>query len=488
MRRLLYTLFIMLLLSRFSVMSSSPSIPVIGNDIVRLTPYMATYDEKVRLFYPDEPYKGFWLENLKEEDQFIEWKLNIKDKSEYRVEALICVEGLTDEAEAVLELSGNGNATECHVKSSGWQRVVFDKNILLDKGNSDVILKVKKKVNSPSFDVKLFSLEISTPKTYDLQLKKAKEMKADVNWMNEIPYGFFIHWNSKSMPEKGDQLKYADAVNQFDTDQFAKMVHDCGGKLVFFTTTWAEYYFPAPIHAIDSILPGRTTKRDLIADLSTSLSKYGIRLILYYHVGHGDKEWWKLQHFSRQDAQLLFQNVETIIRDISTRYKDKIAGLWLDDGIGYYPNGASFERINAAAKSGNKNMAVCFNPWILPRLTDFQDYYAGEIGLSVESAGLNNPFLPVGGNGYFVDGPQKGLKATYSGTFEPGDWTHIYKDSIIGDPMYSLEQLKDILDESQKRRNLLMINVRIYQDGRISPKTYNLLKQLKAYGIEKGYY
>lgn len=121
-------------------------------------------------------------------------------------------------------------------------------------------------------------------------------------------------------------------------------------------------------------------------------------------------------------------------------------------------------------------------------MTDFQDYYAGEIGLSVESAGLNNPFLPVGGNGYFVDGPQKGLKATYSGTFEPGDWTHIYKDSIIGDPMYSLEQLKDILDESQKRRNLLMINVRIYQDGRISLKTYNLLKQLKAYGIEKGYY
>ena len=67
MRSSLYTLFIMLLLSCFSSVSSSPSIPVIGNDIVRLTPYMATYDEKVRLFYPDEPYKGFWLENLKEE-------------------------------------------------------------------------------------------------------------------------------------------------------------------------------------------------------------------------------------------------------------------------------------------------------------------------------------------------------------------------------------------------------------------------------------
>lgn len=188
MRSSLYTLFIMLLLSCFSAISSSLSIPVIGNDIVRLTPYTATYDKKVRLFYPDEPYKGFWLENLKDEDQFIKWTLNIKDKSEYRVEALICVEGLTDEAEAILELSGKGNTTECHVKSSGWQRVVFDKNIFLDKGNSDVILKVKKKVNSSSFDVKLFSLEISTPKTYDLQLKKAKEMKADVSWMNEIPY------------------------------------------------------------------------------------------------------------------------------------------------------------------------------------------------------------------------------------------------------------------------------------------------------------
>ena len=60
MRSSLYTLFIMLLLSCFSSVSSSPSIPVIGNDIVRLTPYMATYDEKVRLFYE----MPFFLLNL----------------------------------------------------------------------------------------------------------------------------------------------------------------------------------------------------------------------------------------------------------------------------------------------------------------------------------------------------------------------------------------------------------------------------------------
>jgi hypothetical protein len=32
------------------------------------------------------------------------------------------------------------------------------------------------------------------------------------------------------------------------------------------------------------------------------------------------------------------------------------------------------------AKAGNANRIVAFNSWILPKSTDFQDYWAGEIG------------------------------------------------------------------------------------------------------------
>lgn len=92
-------------------------------------------------------------------------------------------------------------------------------------------------------------------------------------------------------------------------------------------------------------LPGRTTKRDLVAELSDALGKYGIRLILYYHVGHGDKEWWDKQHYTRNNAGDLFTNVEKIVSEISQRYGNRLAGLWMDDGIGYYPNGASLKRL-----------------------------------------------------------------------------------------------------------------------------------------------
>ena len=94
------------------------------------------------------------------------------------------------------------------------------------------------------------------------------------------------------MPQSGEPLAYEDAVNNFDVGQLCTNRLRMWREVDIFTTSWAEYYFPAPIQAIDSILPGRTTKRDLVADLSDALGKYGIRLILYYHVGHGDKEWW----------------------------------------------------------------------------------------------------------------------------------------------------------------------------------------------------
>ena len=77
-----------------------------------------------------------------------------------------------------------------------------------------------------------------------------------------------------------------------------------------------------------------------MADLSDALGKYGIRLILYYHVGHGDKEWWDKQHYTPDNAGDLFTNVEKIVGEISQRYGNRLAGLWMDDGIGYYPNGA----------------------------------------------------------------------------------------------------------------------------------------------------
>lgn len=445
--------------------------------INRLIPFRGELSNGVRQLYPEEPYKTFWAENWNSSEQSISWKVNTGGE-EYLAEMLLSVNNLEAGEETELMLSNGTDSVACRIETAGWQRCRFPRPLHFKKGTSALSVKISKPGRHKDYNVYLYSLEVVTPQSAERLQAEAASLRSNTSWMADLPYGFFFHWNSKSMPQSGEPLAYEEAVNNFDVDRFAKTVYECGGKLVFFTTSWAEYYFPAPIQTIDSILPGRTTRRDLVADLSDALGKYDIRLILYYHVGHGDKEWWDKQHYTCNDAGDLFTNVEKIVGEISLRYGNRLAGLWMDDGIGYYPNGASFERIVKAAKSGNKDLAICFNSWILPKLTDFQDYYAGELGLSLESAGVDNPHLPLNGDGLFHGGPQDGLQATFSGTLEPGDWTHIYRDSIIGDPVLSIDQLTEVVKESNRRKNLPMINVRIYQDGTISPKSEALLKEL----------
>lgn len=447
------------------------------NVVNRLIPFRGEMCGGVRQLYPEEPFKAFWAENWKDTEQSISWKVNA-GKEDYQIGLLVNVTHLEEGEDTELTISNGMDSTVCRIGQVGWQRCWFPHPLSFEEGTSAVSVRISKPGTHKEYEVCLYGLEMVKPETYLRLQAEAASLRSNTSWMSDLPYGFFFHWNSKSMPLSGEPLAYEEAVNHFDVDRFAQTVHDCGGKLVFFTTSWAEYYFPAPLHTIDSILPGRTTKRDLVADLSDALGKYDIRLILYYHVGHGDKEWWDKQRYTRDNPGDLFTNVEKIVGEVSQRYGNRLAGLWMDDGIGYYPNGASFERITKAAKSGNKDLVICYNPWILPKLTDFQDYYAGELGLSLESAGMGNPYLPLDGDGLFKEGPQDGLRATFSGTLEPGDWTHIYKDSIIGDPVLSIDELTAVVKESNKRKNLPMINVRIYQDGTISPKSYMLLKEL----------
>ncbi|MEG1749198.1 MAG: hypothetical protein RR249_05855 [Tannerellaceae bacterium] len=462
----------------YAVTDQSRAVLLQSDQINRLIPRKAILKGGIKMLNPEEPFKSFWTENWNTSLQSIQWTVTA-DKDEYQAGVLVNITGVNAEESIVLELSNGMDKIFCSVKATGWQRCWFDRPLRFASGLSKLTLRISTPSQSPQFKLQFYSLELVKPSTYTTLLKDAEELQGKTDWMQDINYGFFFHWNSKSMPRHGAQKPYKDAVNDFDTKKFAAMVHDCGAKLVFFTTSWAEYYFPAPIKAIDKILPGRTTSRDLIADLSDDLGKYGIKLMLYYHIGHGDAEWWNRQNFSLNDSGRLFTNLEAIIGEISLRYGSKLAGLWMDDGMGYYPNQAPFDKITRAAKSGNKDLLICYNPWIFPKLTNFQDFYAGEVGLSVEAAGKDNQFLPIGGDGRFINGPQKELQATYTGVLEPGEWTHIYKDKEIEDPLFTPEELIQIIKESNKRKNLPMMNVRIYQDGTISPKTYDLLKKVK---------
>jgi hypothetical protein len=126
-------------------------------------------------------------------------------------------------------------------------------------------------------------------------------------------------------------------------------------------------------------------------DLSRALHKRGIRLIVYLPSGApaGDRaartalRWENGPNENRE-----FQRKwESIIADWSRRWGTNVAGWWFDGC--YWPNmmyrskeHPNFESFAAAARAGNPNSAVAFNPGVVPRLismTPYEDYTAGEI-------------------------------------------------------------------------------------------------------------
>lgn len=48
---------------------------------------------------------------------------------------------------------------------------------------------------------------------------------------------------------------------------------------MLWSVTWGQQYISAPIQSLDRILPGRTTRRDLLGEMADRLHAKGIRLI-----------------------------------------------------------------------------------------------------------------------------------------------------------------------------------------------------------------
>jgi len=81
------------------------------------------------------------------------------------------------------------------------------------------------------------------------------------------------------------------------------------------------------------------------------------------------------------------RNWESIIREWSLRWGDKVSGWWFD-GV-YWPNNMyrsvappNFRSFAGAARAGNQRAVVAFNPGQVNRtisLTPYEDYIAGEI-------------------------------------------------------------------------------------------------------------
>jgi hypothetical protein len=231
------------------------------------------------------------------------------------------------------------------------------------------------------------------------------------DWFKEAKWGVFTHYMAETVL-KGDKItidNWNKAVDSFDVQALASQLASVGANYIVITLGQNSGYYCSPNVVYDrfvGITPSKCSNRDLVADLYKAIHPKGIQLMVYLPSNAPDRdavamkalEWrpgknplWTYENGKPkgQDPRLKsFQRKwEAVIREWSTRWGAKVSGWWFDgcyypDAMYRYPDAPNFASFAAAARAGNPNSIVAFNPGVLNpviTLTPAEDYTAGEI-------------------------------------------------------------------------------------------------------------
>lgn len=217
-------------------------------------------------------------------------------------------------------------------------------------------------------------------------------------WMKQARWGVMNHYLADGIARREKTRmsvpKWNQLIDQFNVEGLAKQIESVGAGYYLITIGQNSGYYLSPNATYDryaGIEPSRCSRRDLVADLYEALHKRGIKLMVYLPSGAPDGDRaaiktleWRRGGYRNREFQLKW---EQVIRQWSTRWGSKVAGWWFDGC--YWPNSMyrsaeppNFASFAAAARAGNPQSAVAFNPGVVPRivsLTPHEDYTAGEI-------------------------------------------------------------------------------------------------------------
>lgn len=357
----------------------------------------------------------------------------------------------------------------------GWQRAKLDGLLDLPAGESTVSLRIAAADGKADFSAEVHAVEFVRPEVREAATKRALAMRSDPTWFQSARYGMMVHWTKQSMPLQGAQKSYEQAVAEFDVEKFADTMKSTGAGFVVFTTSHAFQYFPGPNKSLDAILPGRTTQRDLPADLAEALAKRGVKLFLYFHLGaHDDAGWLNASGFWETDTSKFFGNLEAVLSEVGNRYGDKLAGWWFDDGAtNYYYRSAPWETLAKAAKAGNPQRFISFNAWEMNNPTQFHDYCTGEA--CYDPRGIDALLTPDS-EGRYPSGTHAGLQASAC-LISDANWVHTAPNTPPSGPRWNADQLTGLITGFIAHRNVPIFNLEITQDGHLSPESIAIFRE-----------
>ena len=264
--------------------------------------------------------------------------------------------------------------------------------------------------------------------------------------------------------------------------KFVDQLTYAGADYLLFTAAHALQMLPAPNPIIDKILPGRTCKRDLIAELADALAAKGMPLLVYYNHscnGGQDRPWEQAVGYHAKDKQRFAQNLMDIVGWMGERYKDKIKAWWFDSPYSLDPRGPHnsvttdmtgfqfpWERFTVAAKLGFPARLVTYNPGVAKTFlyTTHQDYWSGEL------VNLKTP-----AKARYLD---NGLQWFGWTCIDFRAWVHTRLDTEIPKPLYSDEEVIAYVRTCNSHQAPMTFNVGIYQDGTMAPASVEQLHRL----------
>jgi hypothetical protein len=448
----------------------------------------------VTRLFAGEGVEGWGLNNLSEvgsdgivwkgTSQYI-WRVTAAQTAEYYVDILNSVpsqghgvamavssEGVSQQSDFTLEQTNSYVASE----NPKYERRRLPKPIQVSAGPDTWIGLESKNVSSGSVVFNFRGIEL-TPVAIDSAVKadqlKARASRADISWMQNGVYGGGFHWTSESVDQKGITHNFTDLVDGFDVKKFADNAEAMGLGYVLFTFSHAYPFSPAPIQSWANIHGASSvTQRDLIMEIADALEKKNIPLMLYIPTHVMTDAWinrvtgnW---HWNTDLSSQVFQDrAEETLTEIGTRYGDKVKGYWFDCWyqLTQVYNDIDYERFYKACKVGNPNRAVGLNAWILPTVSEWQDYWTGEV--------YNIPSVAEQSiNDY---GPAKGLPLHNWVAMEEG-WV-LQSTSIKMN--LDRQNLTDYIKASQKSHIPVTINLLIYADGSIVQQSFDNMVYVK---------
>lgn len=418
--------------------------------------------------------KHAWLKSI-DSSEYVQWDVEAGVGADYHVTMLV---NASANNSFKLEVVG-GTAIDFTVPVSGWQRSHFGV-IAIPSG----VQTLRLTRTSNNGDIHLKSLELIENSKRAAQQARIASFKSDATTFSNYDYGLMFQYGGWGYPQSGAAKSLDAQAADFNVINFVNMVKSTGAKYIIWSSTWWTYEFNTPLPELDNLLghSNRTSNRDLIGDIATALDAEGIGFFLYYHtgqdshLGYNSTDWWQLNNWPSSfinsgtgDRTTFFDNWKTVISAIGNQYGTKLDGWFFDDGLVYYP--APFESLGAAAKAGNPDRLISYNPWIVAHYTDFEDLSFGEE--------CKDEGAPHGGIGLYTSTGDKGVYGHCMPRME-NDWGIRSANQSIGSPNYSAQSAFNIVTDRASKNVPTSFNLMMYEDGTVAQASLDVLTGLKA--------